>query len=267
MLKSGVKTQLILFCSICTSTGLLGLIATFLEIIFISRDKKQRNSVFGIILISLSIADFLVSIAQIYRGIIDFLTLTVVIDYELYSVLNAYSNVATVFSIASSFCHVIYIAAIRVLALALPLKIKQIITKSRSKVILLCLWLLSIGFSLVAYSTLGNLLCASLAIVSTFILFLAYSIICWKLYKQHGIQGNESTQRNRQESDKDVLLYSITLTLIFSLCYLPGSIFHFIKMPLFMMYVGVFCMPSTRPLIPYCISLQATARKEGKGGT
>ncbi len=226
MLSNEQRTFYTIFSSIYLTTGILGLIANFLQLCFICRDKKQRNSVFGMILLSLCVADILVSIYLSYRGIITLLDLFLVM--ELPNQLMFLSIFAFIFSFVSSLCHVVFIAVLRVLSLVFPFRIKQIITKLRCKIILVVLWLFSIGFALISYLIkIGIFL--YLAITTSCTLLLAYSIICYRMCKRRGIQGNESTQRNRQQSDKHVLLYSMALTFIFCSCNLPYSLFVVMK--------------------------------------
>ena len=201
MLINELRTSFTIYSSIHITPGILGLIANFLQLCFICRDKKQRNSVFGIILLSLCVADILVSICFSYSGIIDLLYVFLVIDLELSKKLRSLSSFAFIFSLVSSFCHVVFIAVLRVLSLIFPFRIKQIITKLRCKIVLVCLWLFSIGFMLISHLIKVDIV-SYLAITTSCLLLLAYSIICYRMCKRRGIQGNESTQRNRQQSNK-----------------------------------------------------------------
>ncbi len=240
MLRSELRTHLIIHCSIISTTGLLGFIANCLQIAFIARDKKQRNSVFGIILFSLSISNIIVSVVLLYRAVVYLLTLYLAIDILLSDKLVLASDLVIIFSVASSFFHVVYVAVLRVLALVFPLKIKRLVTKSRCKIILAFLWLSSIGVVVLSYFTIRDALADYLAIVTSCILVLAYSLISYRMYRQHGVQNNESTQRHNQQSDKDVVIYSIALTFIFCLCNLPPSLYYLVKLPPVMHYVNIF---------------------------
>ena len=140
------KTNVIIPASIYLGIGTLGFIANLVQMIIIGRDKKQRNSVFGITLLSLNISDIFISIVQLYRGILLVLFLLLVIDLNLVLKIGKHTDLVIIFSLASSFSHVIFIAVMRILALVFPMRIKRIITKSRCTIILFFLWLLSIGF-------------------------------------------------------------------------------------------------------------------------
>ncbi len=240
MLSNQQKSRLTSYAGICISTGLLGFIANLLQIIFIIRDRKQRNSIFGIILLSLSIADIFISIAQLYRGIIYCLALSLVLDLELTSRLDRPAHVAVIFCLTSSFCHVVFIAIIRVLALVFPLRMNRIITKSRCRFIVACLWVLSVGLIFLSYFTIGNKLGGYLAIITSGILLVAYSVICYRMYNRRHVQSNDLARRNRQQSDKDVVLYSMVLTFFFCLCLLPRSISYLVEGPYFARYITAF---------------------------
>ncbi len=214
--------------SIVITMGTLSFFANFMQLFFICHDKKQRNSVFGIILLSLCVADLIVSIVLFNIGMNNLLKLFLVIDWTLYNKLKLASDIAIIFSVASSLCHIVFIAVLRVLALVFPFKIKQIITKLRCKIILVFLWLFSIGFMLIRHFIKIYIL-SHLAIMASCILLLAYSIICYRMCKRRDILGNEATQRSRQQSDRYVLLYSITLTVIFCTCILPRAFSSFMK--------------------------------------
>lgn len=101
-----------------TATGSLGLIANVMQLIFICRDKKQRKSVFGMILLSLCVADIIVSIVFLQFSIIGWIFLR---DMDWNFLMNHYEiesqcNMVRFFSLTSSFCHVVFIAVVRVLA-------------------------------------------------------------------------------------------------------------------------------------------------------
>ncbi len=156
MLAEGKKTHYIILSCIFVGTGTLGFITNLVQMIFICRDKKQRNSVFGITLLSLSISDIFVSIVQFYRGILSVLYLLLVIDSRLFAKHSLLSSHGIAFSLASSLSHVIFIAVMRMLALVFPMRIKRIITKPRCKIILVFLWLLSIGLVAISNFTIQH---------------------------------------------------------------------------------------------------------------
>ena len=240
MVSEWLKSFLIRRGSIFTVTGTLGFIANICQVVFVCRDKRQTRSVFGTTLLSLSISDIFVSIVLLFRGCNIFLGIFSVYDQSKLNQLGAWTNPALLFSFASSFSHVVFIGVLRAFSIVFPLKINQIFTHFRCKIILALLWVESISLTLFAYFIAGNILFAYLAITTSCLLILAYSFICYTKYKLNAIQNNEQMQRHGQESDKDVLIYSITLTFIFCLCTLPEALSFFIKYPLLLKYIDVF---------------------------
>ena len=259
MVSNETRTIITIFLSVRITTGILGLIANFLQLVFICRDKKQRNSVFGMILLSLCVADIFVSFFLSYSGITNLLNLFLVIDLELSNKLIRTSfDIALIFSILSSFSHVVFIAVVRVLSLVFPFRIKQIITKLRCKIILVVLWFFSIGLAIISH-LIKVFILSYLAITTSCLLLLAYSIICYRMCKRRGIQGNESTQRNRQKTDKHVLLYSMILTFIFCSCILPFSLSSLIKYRIslvrdYIILALLFINPLLDPLLYFFVS-------------
>ncbi len=268
MLTDDQKTSVIIYSCIFIGSGSLGFLANLVQMIFICRDKKQRSSVFGMTLLSLSISDILVSMVQLYRGILWLLLLFSVIDLGQLDKFGSPTDLGIVFSLASSFCHVIFIAVMRILALVFPLRIKRIITKARCKIIVVILWLLAIGFVTISHFTIrkasSTLLGAILAIITSGILLLAYSFICYRICSRYGIENNDATQRYRQQSDKDVLIYSIVLASSFCLCYLPAAMTYFIRMPIRVFEVTIFLYsvnPFMDPLL-YFFASHCKRRRE-----
>ncbi len=166
MLTEDQKTHYIILSSIYIGTGTLCFMANLVQMIFICRDKKQRDSVFGITLLSLSISDIFVSIVLLYRGISCLLLLSLVVDLNIFYKHFLLADLGIVFSFASSFSHVIFIVVMRILALVFPLRIKRIITKSRCKIILVLLWLFSICFVTTSYFAIKDKLIAILTIIT-----------------------------------------------------------------------------------------------------
>ncbi len=240
MINKRTESFLITRGSIFAVSGVLGFIANIIQVVFICQDKKQTRSVFGITLLSLSISDLFVSIVLLYRGIIRFLTLFLVIELSRYSIFGNPTNLAIIFSFSSSFFHVVYIAVLRAVAVVHPLKIKQIFTQLRCKIIIALLWVLSISLAFIAYFITGPSLVAYLAMITSCLLIFLYSFICYTKYSRNHIQNNEQMQRHGQDSDKDVLIYSITLTFIFCLCTLPEALSFFIRYPPLPNYISAF---------------------------
>ena len=240
MLTEDQKTHFTILSCIYIGTGSFAFIANMVQMIIIGRDKKQRNSVFGLTLLSLSISDIFVSIVLLYRGIFCLLLLLLVVDLNIFYKHFWSADLGIVFSLASSFSHVIFIVLVRILAILFPMRIKRIITKSRCKIILVLLWLFSIGVVTTSYFTIQSKLIAILTIITSVILLLAYSFICYMMCRRHRIQNNDATRRHRQQSDRDVLIYSIVLAFTFCLCCLPAAMSDFVQMPIRVFEVTIF---------------------------
>ena len=176
------------------------------------------------------------------------------------------SDTVRIFSVTSSFCHVVLFAVVRILAIIFPYRIKQIITKLHCKIILVFIWFFSIGLVLII-SFLVPIIISYLGILTYWILVLAYSFVCYRMCKRRGIQGNESTQRHRQQSDKHVLLYSRAITFMFCTCILPESLSnihihyhnHFVEIPNsigyitnFLFYINPFLDSLLYFFVSYC---------------
>ena len=89
----------------------------------------------------------------------------------------------------------------------------------------------------------------------------AYSFISYRMCKRNGIENNDATRRHRQQSDKDVLIYSVVLTFTSCLCYLPAAMSDFVLMPIRVFEVTIFLYsvnPFLDPLLYFfCKLLQA----------
>ena len=215
-----------------TLTGSLGFIANVIQIIVTCRDKNRRNNVFGLAVLSLSIADALTSIVGIFTGVIIFLINSDTID-SISERVGYFMTAAAKFSLTSSFTHAVFIAVQRVIAVAFPFKVKQLITKSRCYIILALIWTVSAGVAFVIpyfsiYTGLKSL--ALTCIAAGVILMIMYSVICYKARGRDVVNNtSEEMQRRRQQSDRDLLLYSMAITFVFIFCNFPSSIKTFVK--------------------------------------
>ncbi len=227
---------------IYTATGTVGIIANIAQFVLVYRDKTSRETVFNMILQSLCIADLLLSGFLLYRGVIHLLHVFMVIDDSWLRDLFSRVNAAFAFYLTSAFLHVVFIAIVRVIAVLVPLKFKQIITRSRCKFSMIFLWTLSIGSAIVVGLTDGFEVLSYLAITTSFLLFITYSIICYRMCKKRSniSQGNEQMQINRRRSDRNVFLYSVALSVTFSVCFVPESLSLFIEFPPFLYLISSF---------------------------
>ncbi len=139
---------------------------------------------------------------------------------------------AITFSFTSSFTHIVFIAIQRVIAVAFPLKVKHMITKTRCYIALAVLWIASAlpVFVIAQINIVSGL--TSLAytgIITETALTFVYSIICFKTFRRDITNDfRDETQRRRQKSDREVLLYSVAITVAFIICNFPLSIQGFL---------------------------------------
>ncbi len=211
------------------AAGFLGLTANITQLILMRREADQNDSVFARSLLSLGVADLLTSLMILLRGI-----LVILIFYlNEYQILLYDSQgemyAAYIFTLSLTFTHVIYVATQRVIAVAFPFKVKQILTKTRSRIILTSLWVLSLAFASTTFiegsSDIAVLIFHYLVLMTGLILVAMYSVICYKTIHRHPVNNeSEEMRRRRQQSDKEVLLYSIAVTVVFMWCNFPLAI-------------------------------------------
>ncbi len=222
-----IKTYSITF----TATGSLGLITNTIQFILICRDRQLRNSAFGIALLSLNIADLLASIAFCIRGITNLVVAFMAVDKTL--LINFKNPVYAViaFSLTSSLA---VIAIQRVIAVAFPLRVKQIITKSRCYIVLALVWVVSVVLAIFVYfaTALGfkSLACISISIGAA--LLILYSVVCYRTMKRNIVDNvSEETLRRRRRSERGLLIYSVAITILYIVCNYPESFHNFIDFP------------------------------------
>ncbi len=219
---------------IYTSTGSTGLIADVVQLILERHGENRNKSIFGYSLLRLNIADILASLIVLLLGVANTLAKCRFIDDSLFEELSNTLIELIIFSLISSFTHVIFIAIQRFIAVASPLRVKQIITKTRCRIILATLWLVSIALVLIAcFYEIVSVAFVYLIITTAVMLIVMYSIICFKTLKRGVVNiENEEMRRRRQRSNKDVLLYSVSITCIFIISTVPSVIGpYFIAFP------------------------------------
>ncbi len=213
-------------------TGSLGIIANVTQLILFCRDKNRNRSPFGLTLLSLNAADVLASIAICLLGITHF---AVLVDSALFKSLKQVVTSALAFSLLSSITHIAFIAIQRVMAVARPLKVKRIITKSRCYIILALMWIVSVALAiavLFAYKQ-GFMVLGGMGIAIGIALMVLYSVIYYKTKKRNSFDNtNGDMQRRRRQSEREVLKYSVAVTAVFVVCNYPKGLDHFIKFPL-----------------------------------
>ena len=236
---------------IFTVNGSLGFIANAIQIILTCRDKSQTKSVFGPVLLSLCIADLIISVVILLTGITCFLGIYMLIDAVTLNAIIGPLYLAAVFSIASSLTHIAFIAIQRLLAVVFPLKVKQIITKTRCFLVLILLWLISVASTIIMYINqfLGTLSIISIGGVASVVLLIAYPTICYKIMKGNVASNvSEEMQRRRRQSERGVMVYSVLITVICIVCSTPMALMSFLDYPLFLQEITYF-LSSVNPFL------------------
>ncbi len=213
-----------------TITGSLGLTANFIQLILTCRDKDHKTSVFGLVLLSLNIANILVSFTTLLNGVTSLVDHFMVINASLHFYLLSIAKSGNNLSLVSSITHVLFIAIQRMIAVAPPFQVKRILTRSRCYIALLVLWAISITTTVISFFT--DVLFA--IFLSVFIcgmaLVVMYSIVAYKTTKRSiGRDESEEMRKRRQKSDKEVLFYSMAVSIVFVICNFPVAITFFVQ--------------------------------------
>ena len=193
----------------------LGIVLNICEIASLVHAKKTKLP-FDITLISLSISDLLLAL---------FIAILTVFMHAFSNVLAStlYGKIFIFFLFSlslSSSLHVFFIAIQRLIAVLYPLKVSIWITKKRSVITLLLMWMISI----VASSPMTNYTYQRIVIwgpfISTAIIIACYFIISFKMVKRKApaVAGHHS-------QNISVLIYAITITVIFIIFTFPFTIF------------------------------------------
>ncbi len=239
-----------------TALGSLGLIVNSVQLILSCVDRSRTDSIFNIVLRSLNISDIFASMAFLFRGLLFILGLfTKTIEFMLFLELFWISNTAVMFSLACSFMHIMFIAIQRVLAVAFPLKIKQIITKTRCYIILAMLWVVSVTLAFINYFYAGvvSSILSLIALVAGAILVITYFIICYKMMKRNVLDVNNiEMQRRHQQRNREVLLYSVAITVFFIICHYPESIKPFVRFTDLFSFISKTLYP-LNPILDTCL--------------
>ncbi len=232
ILYNKMASALRVLAYVYTAEGSLGLIVNIAQLVSIYRNKNQRSSVFGLALLSLNIADILASLSFTFAGSVLLAVIFKIIDLKLFRDLSNVLTASIVFSMTLSFSHVVFVALQRMLAVAFPLRVKRIITKSRCYIILAFLLIISVGLASMRFFYIEvSVVLSLLAIVVGIMLIVMYSVICFKTMRRSIEINFSEAQRRCQQSDTEVLLYSIAITIVFITCNYPISLKNFIDYP------------------------------------
>ncbi len=209
-----------------TATGLLGFGANTAQLILSGRDKTRKKSPFGLVLLSLCTADLLASLVNLMVGVKHILAIYGIIDSLLFQSLQNPLNAAMVFSLSSSFTHIVFIAVQRFMAVAFPFEVQNIFTKSRCYLILATLWIVSLALASIVYFIKEVFMALYyLALAAGVALVVTYAVLCYKLTKSNFVDSaNEEAQRRHRRSQREVLVYSVAITAVFVICHVTPSL-------------------------------------------
>ncbi len=225
-----MKSALRIFAYVYTAAGSLGFIANIIQLVLSRRNKTIKNSSFGLAIISLNIADLLASASFVVAGLVFFAEIFNAVNVMIYRDLTLLLTAAIVFSMTLSFTHVAFIAIQRVIGVVFPFDMKQIVTKTRSYVILVFLWLTSLVIAIIRHFYVEiSIVLSFLAIIIGAVLIIMYSVISFKAMKRNVVSNVDAGRQGRsKQSDKEILLYSSVITIIFIVCNFPMAIKNFV---------------------------------------
>ncbi len=222
--------------------GAVGVITSVIQLVLVYRDKDRRDSVFRLSLISLNVADLLSSVSFVLRG--NDLIFSQGIERLIFA--------SILFSLTSSFCHVLFLAIQRLIAVVFPFKVKRILTRSRCYIFLSVMWVVSVASSFLFYFASGKLrgFCCLVMIVGI-LLMITYSVICYRKKKSNITSNNisQDMRRRRQQSDRRVFIYSLAITTVFVICNFPVALEVLILPPSYIYFSTAEVLLSLNPFL------------------
>lgn len=237
---SGLSREILAEVNVFHSIGIvITLSGSFLNALEIASFAKisERRSPFNMTLLSLAIADLVVSLVGCCA-----LMLTVIHD----NVIKIQKNIKLLIdialatgiflSLATSILHVIFITIHRALSVLRPLQCKRILTRRRCIVCVVAIWIISavygINYTFLTAEEIEQIF-GILTLVCTGVLFLSYSIIYHLLRTRVSFFSNRRAARQR----RSVLLHSVCVTAIFVMCTLPRALQIFKIYPMNIPYI------------------------------
>ena len=201
--------------------GVTGLILNSIEFIFIVRRKKTKLA-FDLTILSLNLADFIVSICITMISIIDYLLLTS--DSTTFHPSVVIFQFGLQFSIDSSIWHSVFIAIQRFLATFFPTKFRIYFTRKHCIAGLIVVWILSIlQTALLCIATTIYIYVPVFLIISDASLITFYVMICCRVYyKRRQVSSTIASSRHHQNNW--TLQYSALITIAFVFCTLPYAV-------------------------------------------
>ncbi len=206
-----------LFQKLGLTLGGAGFVVNAVEIGCICHKGKQRTT-FDLVLLSLSISDLLVSSSF---SIMYFAMLYL----ESWLMLATYFfGVPGLLSTFSSIFHAIFIGIQRICAVAFPLKVNRILGKFRCIVVIVLLWIASIGITLalILFPGVYSHAMGPSVLTSVILLILLYSCLLCIIKRKPTLSS-----RTREQSNKRVMIYSFALMLVNLCCIFPFGIIQF----------------------------------------
>ena len=207
------------------SIGLVGVLLNMLQMMLFSVRRRASLS-FEVTLLSLSVADFVVSLLVCVAYSLFLLYFYDKIDLPLKEIviLNA---VGTHLSVTSSMLHLTFIAFQRLFVVLSPFRFNQNISKTLTSIIICVVWLLSgIYIFLVVLNHYHIYIPLSwLIMICAAALVFCYTAICYRLLKVP-YQDSNGALKNRRRT---VTLYCLIVTSAFLVCSLPFAASSFWK--------------------------------------
>lgn len=202
------------------SIGATGIFANGLLISIIHKNKN-RKTVFQITIFSLGIADFLVSLILAYSGIY-----FICEDMKLFPHSQLFLRVFLgnlIFCQTSSFFHVLFIAAERLLAVFYPLRFRHVFTKKMCITVLAILWAASFPVTLVHYTDLRYVY-KPMTLFCAIFLICSYSAICIRLTRRSSSIIARRVSKEDNSSLRKIVAHSLVVSIAFLVCIFPNLI-------------------------------------------
>ena len=235
--------------------GVGGFFFNILELIYLFRQKKQKT-IFGLTLTSLCIADILGSLTLGLAGGFR------LVEYSGPKTITIYKNTtmaiiwmaghgALLFSVGTSFMHIVIISIQRLLVVFLPIKFRTTFTPGHGLAVILVTWFLMFIYGTIAFFFSKVMLAVSYYMVLVFgiTLVVCYAAVTYKLWVKS--KERKLLRAKTDNSTKRVVLHSISVTVAFLVCTVPHSVLYifFYKTQSLAAYHFVNCVIALNPLL------------------
>ena len=211
------------------ANGTVSLLAIILNVaqIVLMIYKKKTKVPFEITLLSLALADVLVSMSQclfftfIYLQFRGFFTLPLAVIGVLASLVG--------FSIYSSLFHSVFIAVQRIYAVSLPIKFRVNFSSGICLVSIVVIWIVSLTLSVVVIFLEIFNGHAYILLAASGVLVLCYTMISYRVRLQRSRVSISTNPQQQNDSTCRTLVYSILVTAAFMFCTLPTAVHIIIR--------------------------------------